>query len=140
MENSTTHPRIAAVRPQSVQPALKKSTFIIILAVFGGFSLLAGLISFASAIVLSSNAAMPELATRMFSDAAFDLILGALLVASSQALVKGKAQAIWLFGSSILLESLYNLMMGYPLNYVFIGLGLLVLWQMLKFKSEWGVS
>ncbi len=137
MENSTTHPRIAAI-PHP--PVAKKSLFVITLSVFGGISLLAGLISFASAIVLSSNAAMPELATLMFTDAAFDLVLGALIIASSQALVKGKGHAIWLFGSSILLESLYNLTMGYPLNYIFIGLGLLVLWQMLNFKNEWESS
>jgi hypothetical protein len=52
-----------------------------------------------------------------------------LIIASGQALSLRKAHAIWLFGSSILIESLYNLVMGYPLNYVFIVLGLLMLWQ-----------
>lgn len=135
MEHSTTHPRIAPVGSRPIQPALGKSTSVIVLYVLGGISLVAGLISFMSAIVVSSNAAMPELATRMFTDAAFDLILGALIVASGQALSRGRAHAIWLFGSSLLLESLYNIVMGYPWNYVFMVLGLLMLWLIHKARQ-----
>ncbi|HUE99956.1 MAG TPA: hypothetical protein VMN99_11935 [Anaerolineales bacterium] len=134
MEHSTTQPRIAAI---TYQPVLKKSTFVIALAVFGGISILAGIISLISAIVLLSNAFMPSLASTMFTDAAFDLALGALLLASSRAFAKGRILAIWLYGGSILIDSLYNIMMGYPLHYVFMGLGLLLIWQMLKSKDKW---
>lgn len=136
MENSTTHPRITAVGSRPIQPVLGKSASVIVLYVLGGISLVAGLISFMSAIIVSSNAAMPELATRMFTDSAFDLILGALIIASGQELSREKAHAIWMFGGSILLESLYNLVMGYPWNYVFIVLGLLMLWQIHRTKHE----
>ena len=50
MEYSTTQQRIAAI---GHQPVLKKSTFVFALAIFGVFSILAGIISLASAITLS---------------------------------------------------------------------------------------
>ena len=133
MEYSTTQQRIAAI---GHQPALKKSTFVIALAIFGVFSVLAGMISLATWITLSSGAAMPGLADAMLIDAVYEFILGALIFASSRAFAKGKMLSVWIYAASILLDSLYNIVTGYPLNYVFVGFGLLLIWQILRFKGR----
>lgn len=133
MEYSTTQQRIAAI---GHQPVLKKSTFVIALAIFGVFSVLAGMISLATWITLSSGAAMPGLAEAMLTDAVYEFVLGALIFASSSALAKGRILSVWLYAGSILLDSLYNIVTGYPLNYVFIGFGLLLIWQILRFKDR----
>ena len=133
MEFSTTQPRIAAIPHPQV---LNKSAFVAALAIFGVFKTLAGIISLVTAIILFSNAALPGLANNMFLDAAREFTLGALILASSRAFVKGKFLCIWLYAGSIMLDSLYNLVAGYPLNYVFMGFGLLIIWQILKFKDQ----
>ena len=133
MEYSTTQRRIAAI---GHQPALKKSTFVIALAIFGVFSVLAGMISLATWITLSSGAAMPGLADGMLIDAVYEFILGALIFASSRAFAKGKMLSVWIYAASILLDSLYNIVTGYPLNYVFVGFGLLLIWQILRFRGR----
>ena len=133
MEYSTTQQRIAAI---GHQPALKKSTFVIALAIFGVFSVLAGMISLATWITLSSGAAIPGLADAMLTDAVYEFILGALIFASSRAFAKGKMLSVWIYAASILLDSLYNIVTGYPLNYVFVGFGLLLIWQILRFRDR----
>jgi len=133
MEYSTTQQRIAAI---GHQPALKKSTFVIALAIFGVFSVLAGMISLATWVTLSSGAAMPGLADAMLTDAVYEFILGALIFASSRAFAKGKMLSVWIYAASILLDSLYNIVTGYPLNYVFVGFGLLLIWQILRFRDR----
>lgn len=137
MEFSTTQPRIAAI-PRT--PVLKKSTFVFALAIFGVFSTLAGMISLATAIILSSNATMPSLAEAMMIDAVYEFSLGALIFASSRAFSKGKLLSVWLYGGSILLDSLYSLVTGNPLNYVFIAFGLLVVWQILRYRNQLELS
>lgn len=139
MQHTTTQPRIAAIT-RTKQSVFKKSTFVIALAVFGGMSILAGVISFVSASVLLSNAAMPSLVNTILTDVAFDFILGALIIASLRALVQGKMLAVWLFGSSLLIDSFYSLVMGYPLNYIFMGFGLLLIWEMVKYRAELELS
>ncbi|HET6594174.1 MAG TPA: hypothetical protein VFG81_01040 [Anaerolineales bacterium] len=133
MEYSTTQQRIAAI---GYQPVLKKSTFVIALAIFGVFSILAGMISLATWVTLSSGAVMPGLAEAMLTDAVYEFALGALLFASSRAFAKGRILAVWLYAASILLDVLYNILTGNPLNYLFIGFGLLLIWQILKFKDR----
>ena len=139
MQHSTTQPRITVIT-QIHQFVIKKSTYIIALAVFGGMSILAGVISFVSAIVLLSNAAMPSLVSTILTDVAFDFILGTLIIASSRALAQGKMQAVWLYCSSLLIDGIYSLVMGYPMNYIFMGLGLLLIWQMVKYRAELDLS
>ena len=126
MEYSTTQQRIAAI---GHQPVLKKSTFVFALAIFGVFSALAGLISLATAITLSSDAAL-------WTDAVYEFSLAALIFASARAFTGGKILSVWLYGGSILLDTIYNLATGNPLNYLFIGFGLLLIWQILKFRNR----
>ena len=133
MEFSTTQQRIAAI---GHQPVLKKSTFVIALAIFGAFSALAGLISLTTSITLSSGAMMPGSAESMLGDAVYEFFLAALIFASSRAFTKGKMLSVWLYAASILVDSLYNMATGYPLNYLFIGFGLLLIWQILRFKDR----
>ena len=139
MQHTTTQPRIAAIT-QTHQTVFKKSTFVIALSGLGGLTILAGVVSLISAIVLLSNAATPGLSRIILMDALFDMTIGALIIASSRAFAKGKMLAIWLYGGSIFLDSLYSLIMGYELHYIFMGLGFLVIWQMLKFRKEWEAS
>ena len=137
MEFSTTQPRIAAI---AHEPVVSKSAFVAALALFGVFNTLAGIISLATAIILSSNATMPSLAEAMMFDAVLGFTLGALIFASSRAFAKGKLLAVWLYAGSLLLDSLYNLVTGNPLNYLFIGFGLLLIWQTLKYRERLGLS
>ena len=139
MQHTTTQPRITA-RTQTHHVVIKKSTFVIALAALGGMSILAGVISLISAIVLLSNAAMPSLVNTILTDIALDFILGALLFASSRALAQGKMLAVWLYGGSLLIDSFYSLVMGYSLNYIFMGLGLLLIWQMVKYRAKLELS
>ena len=133
MEYSTTQQRIAAIGPQ---PALKKSTFVAALALFGVFSALAGAISLASAIILSSGVPASGLANTLLTDTVYEFSLAALIFASSRAFTKGKIISIWLYGGSIILDILYNLVTGNPLNYLFIAFGLFLIWQLLKFREK----
>ena len=139
MQHTTTQPRITVI-PQTRQSAFKKSTFVIALGVLGGITILAGTVSLISAIVLFSNASLPGLARNMLTDAVLDIIVGALILASSRAFGKGNMLAIWLYAGSLLLDSLYSLIRGYELHYILLGLGFLFVWQMLKFRREWEVS
>jgi hypothetical protein len=133
MEYSTTQQRIAAIRHQ---PALKKSTFVLALAIFGVFSALAGIISLAMAITLASDGSGPGDANIMLIDAVYEFSLAALIFASSRAFAKGKILSVWLYGGSIVLDSLYNLVMGISLNYIFVAFGLLLIWQILRFRNR----
>ena len=139
MQHITTQPRIIAIT-QTHQSVFKKSTFVIGLAGLGGIAILAGIISLISAMILISNASMPSLSSTMLTDAGVVMTIGALIIASSRAFAQGKMLAIWLYGGSILLDNLYGLLMGYQLHYIFMGLGFLVIWQMLKFRKEWEAS
>ena len=133
MEFSTTQQRIAAI---GHQPVLKKSTFVLALAIFGVFSSLAGIISLATAITLASDASMPGFANVMLTDAVYEFSLAALIFASSRAFSRGKILAVWLYTGSIVLDLLYSMVTGNPLNYVFIGFGLLLIWQILRFRDK----
>ena len=134
MQHTTTQPRITVIAYPSV---FKKSTFVIALAVLGGITILAGIIGLSSAIILLADASLPNLATMIFTNAVVDMMVGTLIFVSSRAFAIGKVRAIWLFGGSILLDSMYSLIMSYQLHYIFMGLGFLLIWYMLKFRKEW---
>ena len=133
MEYSTTQQRIAAIPRPAV---LNKKAFVASLAIFGVFDTLAGTISLVTAIILFSNASMPSLASATLIDAIYKLSLGALIVTSAWTFVKGKLLSVWLYAGGILLSNLYSLIMGYPLNYIFLAFGLLLIWQIWKYKSQ----
>jgi len=139
MQHTTTQPKITVIA-QTHQSVFNKSIFVIALASLGGITVLAGIVSLVSAIILLSNASMPSLVGTIFTDAVLDITIGTLIIVSSRAFVQGKILAIWLFNGSLLLDSLYSLIRGYELHYIFIGLGVLLIWQMLKFKKEWATS
>jgi hypothetical protein len=135
METSTTHPRIAAITHN--HPSVpKKSHFVIALVFFGVCSLLAGIVSIVSAIILLSNGTASDPISYMMIEPVYQLGLGAFILASSRAFAKGKLLSVWLYGASILVDSLYHVALGYPLNYLFVGFGLLMIWQILKFRTE----
>ena len=135
MENSTTPPRIVPIT-QRYQSVPKKSHFAIALIFFGVCSVLAGIVSLVSAIILLSDGTAPDPMSRMLIEPVYELSLGAFILFSSKAFAKGKLLSIWLYGASIIIDSLYHLIMGYPLNYLFVGFGLFLIWQILKFRDE----
>ena len=139
MQHTTTQPKITLIT-KTKQSVFKKSIFIIPLAVLGGITILGGIISLVSAIILLSNASLPNLSRTILSDAVIDMIVGVLLLASSRAFAQGKILTIGFLGGSIFLDSLYSLIKGYELHYLFMGLGFLLIWQMLKFRKEWETS
>ncbi len=129
----------AAEAPQkenNSQAKMKKSTIVSGLAIFGVISFLTGLLGviYARGFV-SSN--LPSFAETMFLDSLFDMFFGVLIFMCSRVLAKGKASAIWLYGGAILIDSIFNIVIGQKLNFIFIGFGLLFISQMLKFKKEW---
>ena len=136
MQHTATQPKIT-LRSQTHQAAFKRSIYVMALAALGGITVLAGIVGLISAITLLSNAALPTLSHTMLRDAVVDITTGGLMIASARLFAKGKMLAIWLYGSCILLDTLYSLIMGYPLHYIFIGLGALLVWHMLRFRKEW---
>jgi hypothetical protein len=133
MESSTTQQRMAAI---GHQPDLKKSHFVIAVAVFGIFSILSGVIGLVSAIIPLSSVIIPNSASTMWLDITYELFVGVLIIVSTFAFAKGKLFSVWLYAGSLIIDSLYHTIMGYPLNYLFLGFGLLIVWQILKFRRE----
>ena len=136
MQHITTQPRTTAIA-QNHQVVFKKSAFIVALYALGGITIVGGIITVFSAIILLSEATLPSLTRSILMNAVVDITIGALMIASSRAFAKGKISAIWLFCGSILTDSIYSLLLGYQLHYIFLGFGFLLIWQMLKFKEEW---
>ena len=137
MQHTTTQPRIAAITTQVV---VKKSNFMIALMALGTMSILAGVISSVSAIVLLSEAPLSGMVNSVLADIICNFVLGALIMTSWKALAQGKMLAVWLFGSSLLIDSFYSLVMGYTLNYIFLGFGVLLIWEMVRYKVELELS
>ena len=137
MQQTTTQPRIAAITTHVV---VRKSSFLIALAALGGMSILAGIISSVSAIVLFSEAPTSGMVNSVIADVVCNFILGALIFASWRSMTQNKMLTVWLLGSSLLFDSFYSLVMGYQLNYVFVGFGLLLIWQMVKYRAELELS
>lgn len=135
METTATQPRIVPIT-QTYQPVSKKFTFVVALAFFGICSILASIVSFVSVIILLSNATMPEPLSKMLIEPTYELGLGTLILVSSRTFTKGKLLSVWLYAGSILIDSLYHLFMGYPLNYLFVGFGIVLVWQLLQFRTE----
>ena len=133
MQHTTTQPRIAAI---THQPVVKRSTFVMALAAFGVASILAGLINFLSTSIWLSKNPTPGLVNTSQIEVAFEITLGALIITSSGALAQGRMLAIWLYGGCLLLDIFFNLAMGYPLNYLFIGFGVLMIWQITKYREN----
>jgi hypothetical protein len=132
-------PRDSNQKEIQTQSTLKKSTLVAGLAWYAMISLTGGLIGII-AIKGFVPSYLPALAESMFLDSVFDMFLGALIFISAQVLAKGKVLAIWLYGSAILMDSIFNIAMGYKLNYILIGFGLLFIWQMVKRKNEWELA
>lgn len=137
MQHSTTHPKITALTHLS---AFNKSIFVIALAGLGAITTLAALVGLVSAILLLSDGSLPSLANTMLINGIVDLTIGTLILASWRAFAGGKILAVWLFGGSIVLDTAYSLARHYPLHYVLIGFGSLLIWQLLKYRDEWEIS
>jgi hypothetical protein len=134
MENTTTHPRIVplVLSPPRVS---KKAIYVIAYSSFGVFSITAGIIS----IILLLNGILSAPAGGLWLQICYELSLGALMLAGARALVKGKLLSIWLYGGSVIGDGLYHLILGYPLNYLFLVFGVVLIWQLLKYRSELGL-
>jgi len=117
-------------------PALNKSTLSKGLAIVAVIGLLTGTANLISATGLLLRSTYRNLGNAMLVDGIFDVIIGLLILAASRAVAKGRTLAIWLYGASILVDSAFNIAMNRPMNYVFIGLGLLFIWQMFRLKNE----
>jgi hypothetical protein len=136
MQHITTQPRTTAIT-RNHQAVFKKSAFIVALSALGGITIVGGIITLVSAIILLLDATLPSLARSILTNAVVDITIGTLLITSSRAFAKGKILAIWFLGGSLLFDSIYSLLMGYQLHYILMGFGFLLIWQMLKFKKEW---
>ena len=135
MEFSTTQPKIAAIAHPR-QSVSKKPTFVIALSLFGIVSILTGIVSFVLAIILFSNGTMPDPAGALWIDSVYNLFLGGLILFSARSFARGQFLSIWLYFGGMMIDALYHVMMGNPLNYLFLGFGLLIIWQILQFRSE----
>jgi len=121
------------------QSTLKKSTLVKGLAWYAVIYFAFGLIG-----VIGTkgfiNSYLPAFGETMFLHFVYDMLFGSLIFLSSWMLTKGRLLAIWLYGSAILIDCTFNIAMGYQLNYIFIGFGLLFIWQMVKFKNQWELA
>jgi hypothetical protein len=133
MQHSTTHPRIAAI---TQPPGINKTIFVFALAFFGVIGILSGIMNLVAAIIQLSSGSLTGVASTVWIDIAFNLSLGGLILASLGAFTERRMLSIWLYAASIIVDGIYHLMMGYPLNYLFMGFGLLLIWQLLKFRNE----
>lgn len=123
------------------QPVLSKSALAKGFAILGVILfVMGGLNVFSGTSLLLLKTAFPSLAKSILTDGIFGITIGALIFASSRALAKGKVWAVWLYGGSIIADAIYNIVVGRPMNYFFMGFGLLFIWQMLKFRNEWKLS
>jgi hypothetical protein len=131
MDNSTTHPRIVPITlaPPRIS---KKVMFVVALAFFGVCSLVSGIIS----IILLSNGILPAPAGSLWIQIGYELSLGAWMLVSASALARGKWLSVWLYAGSILIDGLYHLLMGYPLNYLFMAFGVVLVWQLLRHRND----
>ena len=133
MQHSTTQPRIAAI---TQHPVIHRSVFVLALALFGVVSFLAGIANLTLAIIQSSNGALPGVGSAALLDAAFDFTLGALIVGSLGAFAQNRLLSVWLYAGGILADILYDSLMGYPPNALFVLFGLLLVSQLLRFRNE----
>ena len=133
MQHSTTQPRIAAI---TQKPVVNRSIFVIALALFGVLSFLAGIANLIFAIIQFSNSSLPGIGSAALLDAAFEFTLGALIVGSLGAFVQNRMLSVWLYAGGILADILYDSLMGYPPNALFVLFGLLLVSQLLRFRNE----
>ena len=131
MDNSITHPRIvlSSIPHQFIW---KKSIFVIALAVFGAGSILGGILD----AILSLNTTLLASGSLMWFEIIYQLSLGVFILTSVKVFTKGKLLSVWLYGSSILIDSIYHVIMSHSLNFLFIGFGLLLIWQIFQHKRE----
>lgn len=120
------------------QAALKRSIFTKGLTLFGIICLVGGVINLVSGITIESS--YPSLARHSLVDGFSELVLGTLLLLSSRALKQGKSLGIWLYGTGMAVKYISSFAKGEPLNYFFMGLTLLIIWQVFKSKKEWELS
>ena len=134
MQHTTTQPRIAAI---TQRPLMNRPLFLVALAGFGIISIVSGVFGLVSALIPFLSTSMLALAAPTLFDAVFQLFLGGLILASAAAFNQGKILAVWIYGASIFIDSVYKLKLGDPLNYVFLAFGVLLIWQLLKFRDHW---
>lgn len=123
-------------RPSTLDPSVLTRGLMF----FGVFTIAAGALTLLSAASLLSQPSFSSLVQSMWMEGTSDVIFGALIVASSRAIVKGRMLGIWLYAASILADYVYRLALGEPMNYLFIGLSLLFIWQLLGSRKKWRLT
>jgi hypothetical protein len=120
------------------QPKIEKGAYVKGLAVVGIIAFLLGLISTISASTFIS--AYPDVGIVSLKKGIFNIVLGILTFICSRLLKNGKALAIWLYSSTVLLNVVYEIAMGHKLPYFSMLFGAFITWQLLTFKKEWELS
>jgi len=82
------------------------------------------------------GATLPFAAGNTLIEIVYELSLGVLILASAKTFAKGNLISIWLYGTSIVVDCFYHMIMGNPLNYLFIAFGVLLTWQIIQFRNE----
>jgi hypothetical protein len=119
-----------AIHP-SHQPVSKKFIFVIAIAFFGVCSVVSGVINLA----FSLNGGSPGPAGIALIQTGYELSMGVLILVSAWMFARGKFLSVWLYGACMLIDSLYHVSFGYPLNYLFVGFGVFLIWQILQVKD-----
>lgn len=120
------------------QPKIEKRTFVNILVAIGAIEFLSGALSVISAVTFTTS--YPELGNISLQNGIFNMVLGILTLISSQMLKNGKELALWLYGSTILLNITYEIAMGHKFPYLSIFFSALIIWQLATSKKEWGLA
>lgn len=98
---------------------------------------IAGVLSVAAGVINLFAALTPSLAPETsLADGLFNISMGVLLVICSRLLTKGKALAIWLFGTTILYSIGYSYAIGRGINYLIALASAFIIWQLLSLKKK----
>lgn len=126
------YPHIIMDETVKIAPTVKvstKSSLSPIFTIYGLFLVISGGITLLSALSFVSTKSFPDLANDMLLKSIFDIAVGILIFATSRAMAKGKALAIWLCGISMVIEVSGQLITGEKLNFLFIMFGIYALWH-----------
>lgn len=119
------------------QQKRNKGAFVNGLVILGIIEIVSGVLSVLSASTFLTD--YPDTGNMALRNGIFDMVLGVLIFVSSRMLKNGKALAIWLYGSTILLNVAYETAISHKLPYFSVVFGALITWQLFNNKEEWNL-
>jgi len=126
--------RSSAQKKGEDRPKIEKGVLVKGLAGIGAIQILLGVLNITSSSIYISS--YPGLGYITLYNGILSVVLGVLALISSRMLRNGSTASIWLYGASILLNIIYNIVMGHKLPYFSVFAGAFIIWQLWTFKRE----